>query len=396
MSTEKEIVFSNEGGNIPLKLVKCFEKDFDNQEMLDNKWLFPRASDHLGTVLRPGVVRPLSPTFKVHSPENVFPGMTVLCEGFDEMREWKKTIEFVGFFARKGNMFNSRHHWDMRTKFLDVRLRCMEKIIENPSSTHRKPEGGFFVRTPVAVQKALEEEKRKIALAREREICEESGTEMDGEYCDELILENHDILSPKRSMLREQHRVQKENIFEQVEKGAEDEKLQRESLQIGLNIEIWPESEYSLPALYNAERKHYSSNNDCTQDLVVVGKSIQLKSSFTTCLTQDSTSSADSEMETENVMKGFASELVLEDINDFLPGVILPSCKPKYTELENSTSIKAATTADVSNSEMSGNVAKQQTVDGAQLQRSRLQRLRRSIRSLFSCFRRNQVTPVDI
>ncbi len=434
MSTEQEISLSNKSENLPLKLLDCFEEDLGNDEVLKDQWLFPRASDHFGTVLRPGVVRPLSPTLKVHSPESVFPGMAMLCEGFDNMCEWKKKIEFVGFFTRKGNMFNRRHHWDMRTKFLEVRSKCMEKIIEDPCLAHCIPEEGVFIRSSLAMEEerwkaalaregecmekiiedpcmahciteegvfirsslTMEEERWKTALAREGEKYQENGSNVDGDNCDELVFEYQDFLSPKLSMLQEQQQLQKENICEQLD-DAEDEKLKRESLQKGLDNETRTEALY--PGL-NVERKHYANNGNI-EDLVVVGKSIQHELGFAIDLvnaTQDSTFKVDSKMETENVEREFASELILEDINgkDFVPGVVLPSsCKLEHVTLKNSTNMNKA---EVLTSKASGKLVKQQAVGGAKQQRilSRLQRLRRSIRTLFSCFRRNQVTPVEI
>ena len=392
MSTEQEISLSNKSENLPLKLLDCFEEDLGNDEVLKDQWLFPRASDHFGTVLRPGMVRPLSPTLKVHSPESVFPGMAMLCEGFDNMCEWKKKIEFVGFFTRKGNMFNRRHHWDMRTKFLEVRSKCMEKIIEDPCMAHCIPEEGVFIRSSLA----MEEERWKTALAREGKKYQENGSNVYGDNCDELVFEYQDFLSPKLSMLQEQQQLQKENICEQLD-DAEDEKLKRESLQKGLDNETRTEALY--PSL-NAERKHYANNGNI-EDLVVVGKSIQHELGFAIDLvnaTQDSTFKVDSKMETENVKREFASELILEDINgkDFVPGVVLPSsCKLEHVTLKNSTNMNKA---EVLTSKASGKLVKQHAVDGVEQQRtlSRLQRLRRSIRTLFSCFRRNQVTPVEI
>lgn len=164
MSGKQEMFLSNEDGNLV--------HDCEVEKMLRNdsedKWIFPRPRYYLGTVLYPSVIRSLSPTLKEHSPESVFPGIAMLCERFDNTRKWKNTIEFMGSFARKGNMFNSRHHWDMRTKFLDVRLRCMHKIVEDPS-THCKPEGAFPVRVSLAVQKAIEDEKRTMTVTCEGE-----------------------------------------------------------------------------------------------------------------------------------------------------------------------------------------------------------------------------------
>ena len=74
------------------------------------------------------------------------------------MREWKSTIAFVGFFSRKGNMFNGQHHSNMRAKFLQVRLRRMEKIVEDPSSVCRVP---------------MEEDKQRMDVAMKTKKCKE-------------------------------------------------------------------------------------------------------------------------------------------------------------------------------------------------------------------------------
>ena len=150
------------GDNLSEKLSNNFENDLDNEEKFEDKWVFPKPHEYLGTVLRSGTVRPLSPTLKVYSPESVIPGLAVLREGVNGIREWKNTIEFVRFFSRKINMFNSQHHWDMRTKFLEVRLRCMDKIVEDPDAVYPKHDGKFYVRLPPAVQKALKEEEMKM------------------------------------------------------------------------------------------------------------------------------------------------------------------------------------------------------------------------------------------
>ena len=130
----------------------------------EDKWQFPKPRYYLATILDSGAVRPLSPTLKVHSPKSVFPGIAMLCEGFDDRRERKNTIEFVRSHTRKGNLFKSRHHWDMRTKFLEVRLRCMDKIVEDPFAKRKPPVGVFFIRIPLAVQKAVDDDRRKKSL----------------------------------------------------------------------------------------------------------------------------------------------------------------------------------------------------------------------------------------
>ncbi len=146
---------------------EIMRNDLELTNESEDKWQFPKPRHYLATVLDSGAVRPLSPTLKVHSPERVFPGIAMICEGFDDMREFKNTIEFVGFFTKKGNLFNSRHHWNMRTKFLEVRLRCMDKIVEDPFAKH-KHAGLFYVRVPLAVQKAMEDERQKKALECEK------------------------------------------------------------------------------------------------------------------------------------------------------------------------------------------------------------------------------------
>jgi hypothetical protein len=505
MRAEQEICFSDESEN----LSENFENDFDNEGILEDKWIFPKASDHLGTILRAGVVRPLSPTLKVHSPESVFPGVAMLYEGFDDMREWKNTIEFVRFFAQKGKMFNSRHHWDMRTKFLEVRLRCLEKIVEDPCGVHRKPVGGFFVRAPLTVQKTLEDERKKTELARGREntvrkehvmdeayvgqqnfakkelpdnivgkrcvkeqinaqkqtgIKEESNVDIkncpthrmlkhgdnvgnnnsinvefssvrkdstsinntrmkskgDQKKIDIWIpnpnncvgdssmymlescnLNNEHALSTNApettlAMLREQRRLRKENDRENIG-SSEDEKLKRESLEKGLNLESRRETSGT-----RAECGHFPTSNDNVQDLKVIGKSV---ASFTREFVDNHSSNSNKDNESVNIKKGLSSnsetlsckveeEMVLEDISDkdFVSNLILPSsCKFEHTAVED---VQTATARKVSTTEACGNLVKQNTAERPK-QRI-LSRLRRRIRHLFSCFTRNQVTPVDI
>jgi hypothetical protein len=391
----------------------------------EDKWEFPKPRFYLGTVLHSGVLRPLSPTLEEHSPERVFPGMAMLAERFETMREWKNTIEFVGFFSTRGNMFDSRHHWDMRTKFLEVRLTCMDRIVEDPSARYRKPEGWFLVRVPRAVQKAMEDEKRTTALAcevnKQRKNSEsnmkgkintrernypKSALGIRSERASNVevknVAKNELSDNTKENSDKGQHYAQvgiaiegKNNFGIKIESSF-DEKLHRDSLQKGLNVESRRDSEtlsslsgtsqeyehYSasgLPGTSAAEREHFYSSNDinmdCLQDLAVVGKAIEFEASLTTelvnttgncSLNQDSSSKVD-------------AELVLEDIDDkdFVPDVILPSaCK-----LEQTTP---------SASEVCGKLVEQNR------NLSRFQRLRRRIRTLFSCFGNNQVTPVNI
>ena len=105
----------------------------------------------------------------------------------DNMREWKKAIESV---TEQKNLFNSRHHWDMRTKFLEVRLRCMDKIVEEPFAI-RLPVTEFYV--PMNVYEAIEEIKRK--LKSENEAQEKKKQDFVSEEMNEKILP-----SPRKPM----------------------------------------------------------------------------------------------------------------------------------------------------------------------------------------------------
>ena len=365
MSLEQEIIICKKSESRPLELLSGFENDF-----VDDKGLFSRA--HLGTVLRPGVVRPLSPTLKVHSPESVFPGIAMLCNGFENMQEWKNRIKFVGFFARKRNMFNRRHHWKMRANFVEVRLRCMEKIVEDPppNTSH----GEFFEGI------SRKEKKSKTALVLKGESCQENDTSFNENICNELIFDDQDILSSKHSMIFEQQQVQKEDISVQLD-DAEEGKLVRESLQKAYEIKTQPKT-----LCFYGDRKHYSLANDDMQDLVVVGKSVQPK--FTTVVVNGT-------QETENLEGGFSSELVVEDINDVdfhQETTLSSSCKLAHNGHQNSQNVGQA---GISTRKACRKLFKRAAVDGAKQQKtsSRLQRLRRI---LFSCFQRNQVTPVDM
>ncbi|CAB4037342.1 Leishmanolysin-like peptidase, partial [Paramuricea clavata] len=322
--------------------------DLELRSDVEDKWQFPKPRFYLGTVLHSGVVRPLSPTLEEHSPERVFPGMAMLAERFETMREWKNTIEFVGFFSTRGNMFDSRHHWDMRTKFLEVRLTCMDRIVEDPSARYRKPEGWFLVRVPRAAQKAMEDEKRTTALAcevhkqrknsasnmkgkintKERNYAKSalgirseraSNVEVKNFAKNELSYNMKENSDKGKNYAQVGIAIEGKNNFGMKNESSFDEKLHCKSLQKGLNVESRRDSE-TLSSL-SAEREHFYSSNDsnmdCLQDLAVVGKAIEFEASLTTelvnttgnCnLNQDSSSKVD-------------AELVLEDIDDkdFVP-----------------------------------------------------------------------------
>ena len=149
------------------KLVNdCEVEDIMRNELnetddFEDKWVFPKPRYYLATALDSDSLRPLSPTLKEHSPESVLSAIARLNEGFDNKREWKNKIEFVRSITKKKSLFNSRHHWDMRTKFLDVRLRCMDKIVEDPYAI-RLPVTEFYV--PMDVYEAIEDKKQKKAL----------------------------------------------------------------------------------------------------------------------------------------------------------------------------------------------------------------------------------------
>ena len=185
-------------------------------------------------------------------------------------------------------------------------------------------------------------------------------------------------------LLEENRRKHAENIR------SEDEKLKRESQQKGLNMET--PAEPSLPGAV-VEDVVAPASNETVMDisgLEVIGTSMQIEPSSTS---GDPHMNINEEgyLENVNLKKELNSnsetwpnnvrdELVLQDIddNDVLPDVTLPS-----TGLSNS----AVVTSDTSNAES----CVQDSKRGA----SRFGRLKRRIRSLFSCFRRNQVTPVD-
>ena len=488
MNADKEICFSDDSGNladdsgnVSEMLTDDSENDFDSEEMLQDKCVFRKASKNLGTVLRPGVVRPLSPTLKVYSLENEFPGVAMLYEGFDDMHDWKSTIEYVRFFAKKKNMFNRRHHWDMRTQFLKVRLRCMEKIVEAPRETHSKPVGGFFVHDPIVVNKVTEGQRTKTARASEEEQNVKNDDETD-KYCpvnqlhyarkehrdrndrkncirkqsheDDLAsqeeshvkinndskhempkhtdnvnrngavfsfaaqkdfntmsktrmdtkqkVKNIDIWIPSHlntiedsyilespdsckneSVFQEQLHLQKKNIHENC---TIDEKLERESLEKELNLETQLETKTKCG--------HFLPGNDSLQDLQVIGHSVHLNSSLTNKLVKNVNDHCLQEGETVNFKSETSSgeELVLEEINDkdFIPNVTLPSsCKLKHTSVKDLQAITEIFSTNVRRNLNKEIHAERQTL-------SPLQRLRKRIRNIFSCFVHNRVTPVDI
>ena len=346
--------------------VNDFEVD-KSQEMLRNnliqkpedKWVFPNPRNYLGTILGSGVVRPLSPTLKEHSLESVFPGVVMLYEGFDNMREWKNTIEFVGFHARQGkkkNLFDSRHHWDMRTKFLEVRLRCMDKIVEDPFP-QRQSESAFFLRVPSAVEKAVEKKANNA-----KQTSKDSAVELKKFEANELSVYTSHFKGQNCAQQEVINAVEpKDNV--QVEKSFE-EKLHRQSLQKELNVEC-----RKVPETLSTSNDNEVDN---CRDLLVIGKAIA-----NPCLTQGG--------DIETVDAKEVDEMVLEDVNDKddVPDVILPSsCK---------LGLMPAGECNGSQEPLTSEVREKQEIAV-----SRFQRLRRRIRALLSCFGNNKVTHVDV
>ena len=355
----------------------------------EEKWVFPKPRYYLATVLDSGSLRPLSPTLKVHSPEKAFPSLVMLNEGFDNMREWIKAIQYVRFITKKKNLFNSRHHWDMRTKFLEVRLRCMDKIVEEPFAI-RLPVTEFYVRVTREEYEAMEEEKRKKALEaeklekqREPEVLRQKAPR---NVAIRMFIKNE---LPKRNIKRRRYLErrfypQKEaeitfhekNDVDMKNDSSFDEKLHRKSQQKELNVERrLPASE--LPGASANECGHFNSDNvsgmEDLQDLLVTGKGLEFQSSVTT------------ELESQPSSKD-EDELVLEDVNnnDYVPEGILPSAR----KMKHTSRVKDGTSQQAMAQRVDG-VTQTKTV-------SSFQRLRRRIRSFFSCVGNNKVTPVNI
>jgi hypothetical protein len=472
MNVDEEICLSDESGNLSEISTHDSENNLDIVEISEDKRALRKGSDKLGAILPSGVVRPLSPTLKIHSLENVIPGVAMLYEGFDDMREWRNTIEFVRFFAEKKNMFNRRHHWDMRAKFLQARLKCMERIVEVPNGAQQKPVGGFFVHDPVAVEKVMEGKLTKTALACEEKNIVTKDAKM-SEHCSvdqqqctrkelpvdiekkscgkEQSLENHvdtrheirkqevnarknftttsrakmdsnrkvkkiDIWIPNQMsyiedsymlenptktghvlpesspMMRNQRRVQKENILENTRENCTvDEKLKRDSLEKELNLETERDARRAATSM---KCGNYPPDNDTVQDLRVIGQSIHLNSSIE--LVNDHCFQSTKESETVNLSSEKLSsedheELVLEDVSDqdFIPHVSLPSSyKLKHAGLKKTQGITEIFSTNNERENLNKQIERESV--------TRLQRLRKRISNLFSCFAKNRVTPVDI
>ena len=368
------------------EVADIMRNELDETDDFEDKWVFPKPRYYLATVLDSGSLRPLSPTLKEHSPVSTFPDLAMLNEGFDNMREWRNAIEFVRFITKKKSLFNSRHHWNMRTKFLEVRLQCMDKIVEDPFAI-RLPVTEFYIPVSMEAYEAMEEEKRKKALEyknmekqQERELLQEKIARNGGV---KMVMKNELVINNMKRRRNFNGRYYPQKEVEITVDGKDnvniknnssfDEKLRRKSQQKELNVERQlPANE--LPGASPTECGRLCTGNDNgvdnMEDLLVTGKALQ--------------SSETIELESQSFE--VEDELVLEDINnnDYASEGILPSArKLKHTLcVKNDASHKAMSATAVG-------VTQTRTV-------SRFQRLRRRIRSLFSCFRNNQVTPVNI
>ena len=165
---------------------------------------------------------------------------------------------------------------------------------------------------------------------------------------------------------------------------SEDEKLKRGSLQKGLNIETRLETTLTSTAVGSDVACLPDKEKDMEESssLMVVGQSIQVDPSLTS-RDSDSNLKENSNTDTPDNVR---DELFLEEINDndVIPEVMLPSAvtwtTPEVASNANNPAVISA------------------SAEASLAQRpkpSRLGRLRKRIRTLFSCFRRNQVTPVD-
>ena len=198
-----------------------------------HNWIFPSARYRHATTQYSSLAHPLSSTFKENTPESVSPELTALSKGFDDMREWKNT--FVNFSASNGETFDGDHHWNMRTKFLEARLKRMDRIVEDP------------------FEEAMSDHKTMVA-------CEDENIEKpnkdSGNNADEKINDDKEIVEVqsfvKNELGHNAIEVKGENYSQnEVEvlteefknEGIVDEKLHRDSLQEELNIESQTDSE---------------------------------------------------------------------------------------------------------------------------------------------------------
>lgn len=108
---------------------------FFTEDMLPGKsWIMEsnfkwKPYNLLGRDLHVETGRPPSPTIKVCSPN--IRETAIFCNKFDDMEEWKKTIDIVAYFTRNQTMFDNHRHLQMRFKLMDAHLNTMERIVED-------------------------------------------------------------------------------------------------------------------------------------------------------------------------------------------------------------------------------------------------------------------------
>ena len=261
----KEAMFVLNEESLGYKEIKKDHRFLENVvEMLKDppqNWIFPSARYRLATTHYSSLTHPLSSTLKENTPESVSPELAALSKEFDDMREWKNT--FVNFSPLKGQTFDGDHHWIMRTKFLEARLKRMDRIVEDP------------------FEEAMSDHKKMVA-------CEDENTEKpnkdSGKNTDEKIKDNKEIvevtsfeknkLGYNASEIKEENYSHSEvevlserlNNIEIKNEGVVDEKLHRESLKEKLNIESQTDSE-TVESLSGASLGHNTCENKQARSL---------------------------------------------------------------------------------------------------------------------------------
>lgn len=337
---------------------------YELEDSYEDDWIFPKLSDHLRVTLPSGRLRPLSPTLKEHKV--TLPGIESIKERYGGMREWKNIIKFVGNYSKEHKMFNSTHHWNMRTKFLEVRLCCMDKIVEDPDA-YRIPQLGFYVRVPKPLHKAV----LKCKMADISPIsCRKSTNYIKLTRKDIPFYYDNKQLSAQKERSGAVYDIAEveSNSFQPIE-----EKLHSQSLCKELNIDNEQTNEPSFPLSCSSSFTTFEPALDNTIDVLDV---VEKTNSNEVLETEENDCKSEKASD-----KSSNTDMVLEDVNenDMVSDIVLPS----------SRKLKADTIhlEKTSSEERSSQSLKR-------ISWPRRPKFRARIASIFSCFKRNKVAPV--
>ena len=328
---------------------------------------------------------PVIPIVYGNSDKQNFPVVDV---SVDEMNKWKNDIKLHAYVCdlMDGRIFNNHTHWNMRCKFLEFGLRIngMEKIRENPDQIYEKPEGKFFIYTPIRRNK---NDKKRNEEAKSIGSCP-------ADYVKKC---SQSDCSKSKVCLKVQNVISSDNTTKNF---ICQMKMNKDCTKEAKTNGFKPYQYVTNGSQSDSSMKNQSIiSNFCSKEEDIIPpdnaenniENIEMKSEI---LQQEQHSKS------ETYVRKVDDELVLEDVSDkdlVLPEVVFASPQRLTRSTENAGDEEMSCALAVQQHNVFQNES-HPAIERSEVRvsLSKLERLRRGTANFFGRFRRNRVTPVDI